>query len=950
MQHSKTVGVLCVMDPKPMDTKSMQNAHTLLKAAQPRLARELGRTIHEEKLTRAKNAAKMDAENKIKFLADMSHEIRTPMNAVIALTDLLLRERASLNSEQTEHLEVIQTSGHHLLTVINDILDISKINHDPKFKLEHRRFSLRKCMKDALNMARHQASMSQPGKIVYVSEYPAEINDRMPVRQMIYELEKTNFIPPQRPHHSEKTRLPLLWKIDSDVPDILMGDTMRLTQIMLNLCSNAVKFTKDGGVRVRIKRCMPTPARTFEHQEHPSTQTSLKRRYDAKIETMWSRAMRRTTSNDGGSGPDNNNSAESATGYNSDDENDDDGRPLEKAILEISVSDSGIGIPADRLPRLFKSFSQIDISTARRYGGTGLGLAISSTLVNHMGGCLWVESEQEVGSCFALTLPMSIARNHSGGTGAGSVADDATGLESASTSSILASPDSPGLSDAECNISINSALEGDCASISSDIANGAAIPLTTAAVSNHASTTSAASPSLISSAHLGGDTPYETTATTTEQLPQWSTFTPPLRSPATEYSQFLPPSSQAQNNPVMSIGARIIPGPPSSPDIPMDISSCNGDTPATSTSDESNQKPPGISRHHSLPHHHHHPPHPHSLISNNSFSSVKGESNNSVNDDNNSSSSSNNNARNARHSGTKQPYHHHYHQHKKSSGDGSEENIAMLYPIKIMLAEDNVLNQKIAISILKRLGYHDVMVANNGCEVLELMRKVKFDVIFMDLYMPDMDGLEATRAIVAERESLPGGSASSTSSSSSTNNTAFTSCPPNNNNNNHNSSRPLLNVADVYIIALTASASRQDRQICIDAGMNDFISKPFTMMEMKASLKNCVSKRKRRRKQQLEEDHHHHHHHNHQQHDRSFPKDDPMTGVEHTSTPSTTTTTTTTMITPPASATIKINNEMVSGAVRPPGRSSRKNTDSGNGDHTPTASGRGSVVSSKAAV
>lgn len=69
------------------------------------------------------------------------------MNAVIALTDLLLQERNLLNEEQTEHLEVIQTSGNHLLTVINDILDISKINHDPKFKLEQRRFSIRKCVK-----------------------------------------------------------------------------------------------------------------------------------------------------------------------------------------------------------------------------------------------------------------------------------------------------------------------------------------------------------------------------------------------------------------------------------------------------------------------------------------------------------------------------------------------------------------------------------------------------------------------------------------------------------------------------------------------------------------------------------------------------------------------------------------------------------------------------------
>lgn len=162
---------------------------------------------------------------------------------------------------------------------------------------------------------------------------------------------------------------------------------------------------------------------------------------------------------------------------------------------------------------------------------------------------------------------------------------------------------------------------------------------------------------------------------------------------------------------------------------------------------------------------------------------------------------------------------------------------------------DIIVNQKIAISILKRLGYQDVAIANNGLEVLELMRKTKFDLIFMDLYMPEMDGLEATRTIVAERQQAP-------------------ETPPSSTNNGK--VRPLLNATDVYIIALTASASRQDRQICIDAGMNDFISKPFTMMEMKASLKSCANKRKKRRMQQR------------------YP-DDPMTGVEACSKPTSTT-------------------------------------------------------------
>lgn len=133
-KEAYTLGMLCVLDNKPMDAAMLQRTQQLLLAMQQRTSCELERIVHEECLVRAKNAAKMDAESKIKFLADMSHEIRqvmvvrvtsvvinihhrTPMNAVIALTDLLLQERSSLNHEQTEHLEVIQTSGHHLLTV-----------------------------------------------------------------------------------------------------------------------------------------------------------------------------------------------------------------------------------------------------------------------------------------------------------------------------------------------------------------------------------------------------------------------------------------------------------------------------------------------------------------------------------------------------------------------------------------------------------------------------------------------------------------------------------------------------------------------------------------------------------------------------------------------------------------------------------------------------------------
>lgn len=257
-------------------------------------------------------------------------------------------------------------------------------------------------------MARHQAAMTQHDKNVQLVECPVTLDDRTPLQETIEKLKSSGLISSPLTGGRYENILPLIWRIDDNVPDMLLGDTMRLTQIVLNLCSNAVKvtiklrvlerqeyflsylhllqFTKQGGIRVSIKKCLPTPIAASSWQP---TQMTYKQRYEAKIETMWSRA---DSLNDG----------DSTSTTDSD-------QPSPRAVLEISVTDTGIGIPAERLPLLFKSFSQLDVSTARQYGGTGLGLAISSTLVNRMGGCLWVESEEGKGSRFALTLPLTIA-------------------------------------------------------------------------------------------------------------------------------------------------------------------------------------------------------------------------------------------------------------------------------------------------------------------------------------------------------------------------------------------------------------------------------------------------------------------------------------------------------------------------------------------------------------
>ncbi|KAI8352106.1 hypothetical protein BD560DRAFT_226617 [Blakeslea trispora] len=774
-------GILCVTDHTVMDSTKLNKVTHILECVKTRCLNELNQLKRQEQLMTARDLAIVDAENKLKFLADMSHEIRTPMNAVIALTDLLLQERSTLNMEQIEHLEVIQTSGSHLLTIINDILDISKLNHDPKFKLESRRFSLRKCLKDTLNMARHQASMSQQNKVVYVLECPPDKDDNVPLPQLISQLENSGVLLRPLLHKRGKTVLPVIWKIDPDVPDHLLGDTMRLTQIMLNLCSNAVKFTKQGGIHIRIKRSAPTPLRTPSTQSKSSDKRmTFKERYDAKIETIWNQAMQEKRDRNYHPSPNN--------GLVGADEEIGSDYFGEKTVLEISVTDTGIGIPGDRLPKLFKSFSQIDISTARRYGGTGLGLAISSTLVNRMGGCVWVESEEGIGSRFALTLPMTVAprgRNHS---------SDSTPL------GFNGSPSSPGSTVSDSSSSVHSTLGNtNCASGNDIISplSSAFFTFTTPTVTSGGSTNSVNS----------GYFPATPAPFSSQQLQQQQQQQQrPLLPRASHQHSYATESHQQRSEPIS---------------IPQTAQTITQDQSYSPMAEDG------------------HPLHPNTNLP--PSSDLDADATKRMNVSGNTTSNNNSNptrknysdllspaTRNNRVSISKQ----HYHGRKPQT---KEENLAKAHPLRILLAEDNILNQKIAISILKRLGYVDVAIANNGSEVLTLMKTSVFDVIFMDLYMPEMDGLEVTREIIKERTRQKSPSTDNTNTAPS----SPTSSEP---------SSTLLNNNDVYIIALTASASREDRQICIDAGMNDFISKPFTMTEMKAALKTCANKRKKRRK------------------------------------------------------------------------------------------------------
>ncbi len=231
--------------------------------------------------------AERSENQKQQFLANMSHEIRTPMNAVNGMTDLLLEKNP--RPDQVNYLQVISKSSDILLHIINDILDISKIEVG-KLDLESIDFSL--------------------------SETIKHVCDTLSFR-------------------AEEKGLQLATQINSEVGDVVVGDSFRLNQILLNLAGNAIKFTEKGSVAINV---------------------SL---------------------------------VNNVAGVNT---------------LQFAVIDTGIGIPADKLGKLFESFSQVNKSDTRKYGGTGLGLAISKQLIELQGGKIWVESIESRGATFFFTL------------------------------------------------------------------------------------------------------------------------------------------------------------------------------------------------------------------------------------------------------------------------------------------------------------------------------------------------------------------------------------------------------------------------------------------------------------------------------------------------------------------------------------------------------------------
>ena len=583
LEHQYTAHLLETQETLEDEIEERKRAETALLEARDQLeerVRERTIDLQTEVAERKQAEQKAGAANRAKseFLANMSHEIRTPMNGVIGMTELALD--TELTADQREYLSTVKASAYSLMGLINDILDFSKIEAG-KLDLEDIPFNLLKSLDDAvkgLALRAHQKGLE------------------------------------------------LIWQVMPDVTDGLIGDPGRLRQVLVNLIGNAIKFTPQGEIQLRIQKEWQTD---------------------------------------------------------------------QEVCLRFLLSDTGIGIPAEKRESIFEAFTQADGSTTRQYGGTGLGLTISSRLVALMGGRIEVDSEVGKGSTFHFSARFRLQP-------AGMQKPLPAKLSSIENLPVLIVDDHPS------NLRILTEM----------LTHWRLRPATVASAD-------AALLALQEAANAG--TPFSLVLLDA-QMPRVDGFS--LAASIKKNSRFA--------------------------GLPLIMLTSSG-----MRGDGARCREIGVSAYLTKP------INPADLLD--SILLTLGP----------------------------------------PSGDGAQQPSCVTQhflreqrtPLRILLAEDNVVNQRLAERLLQKQG-HQVTVTGNGREALQALQHESFDLVLMDIQMPELNGFQATAAI-REQEKETG--------------------------------------AHIPIIAMTAHAMKGDDERCLAAGMDHYISKPVRAQELYQTIEAALS-------------------------------------------------------------------------------------------------------------